>query len=169
MTAETMPLTSTAAEHGGDDDEQQIVPGVERGNANQQGEDQIDQAFAGDLIIQRVANPAGHHAARQIRNGETATTPASSRREAKTAVASASPASREAVESKAEANASASPKMAIKNVPRRRDRRREALPKLLAQTHEVIMTLTAPGPCPDPGWRNSPHFRKCSSSLRRSL
>ena len=49
-----MPLTSTAAEHGGDHDKQQVVPGVERGNANQQGEHQVDQAFAGDLIVQRI-------------------------------------------------------------------------------------------------------------------
>ena len=69
MTAETMPLTRTAAEHGGDDDEQQIVPGVERGDADQQGEDQVDETFASHLIVQRIANPACHHAARQIRNG----------------------------------------------------------------------------------------------------
>ncbi len=70
MTAETMPLTSTAAEHGGHHDEQQIVPGVERGNANQQSEDQVDQTFAGDLIVQRIADAAGHHAACKVRNGQ---------------------------------------------------------------------------------------------------
>ncbi len=56
-------------QHGRDHDIQKIVAGVEGGNSDHDGDQNIDDAGAGDIVVKGLTQPLDSHAPRQVGNG----------------------------------------------------------------------------------------------------
>jgi hypothetical protein len=56
-------------EHGGNDEKQQVVAGIQRGNTDDDSEDDVQDALSRDLVIEGVANATGGDTAGEIGHG----------------------------------------------------------------------------------------------------
>ncbi len=56
------------AQHGRDDNVEQIISGIERGDADHHRDQHVNDARAGDVVIERFPHALDRYAARQIRH-----------------------------------------------------------------------------------------------------
>ena len=58
------------SKHGGNHDIQKIVAGVKRGDCDHDGDKHVDDAGAGNVVIERLSESLDGNAARQVGHGD---------------------------------------------------------------------------------------------------